>query len=435
MTTPVGGVLALIFTLLVFCLERRKAAVALIAAVCYMTEGYPLDFAGFHFTAIRFVLLAGLVRVAIRGELGRLRLNTIDRSLITFASAVLIISVLRVGTISELVYQTGCLYNVILAYFVFRCFLRDERDYQEVLVKLALAIVPLALLLFLESRTGRDLFATLGAVSEFSMVRDGQLRAEGPFRSPITAGSFGATFAVLYASLLLARIRTGPALLGLVNSVLIVVSSHSSGPLLGFGIGLASLACWYVRRQTGKIRWGIVAGLLGLQLVMKAPVWFLIGRISDVVGGGGYHRAYLIDQFVKHFDSWWLLGTSDTHGWVATELVFGGTDLTNKFVSDGVNAGLVGLILSIVLVVRCFRRIGLAMKANRKLGPQAVKPLWGIGSTLVATIAIFFSVTYFDQTYVIWYFLLACIAGLPVRKEEMVTHESRQEESWVATPA
>src|SRR5262249_11561667 len=37
--------------------------------------------------------------------------------------------------------------------------------------------------------------------------------------------------------------------------------------------------------------------------------------------------------------------------------------------------------------------------------------LWGLGSTLVGSIGILFSVTYFDQMHVVWYFLLACIAG------------------------
>jgi hypothetical protein len=406
------------FALAVLFLPRRFAAVSIIAAVCYLTEGLPLELAGFHFTSIRFVLLTGMIRVLCRREISWFRFNTIDRSLFMFGASILIISVLRHETMEDLVYQFGILYNASLSYIVFRCLLRNERDLREILGRLAVVLVPFALLVLYESFTNRNLFAALAGMNDIDLVRDGAIRGQGSFRSPITAGAFGATFAILYASVLFASPRTRFALVGIVASTTIVICSHSSGPLLGLGIGLLALACWFVRRHTSKIRWGIVATLVGLSLVMKAPVWFLIGRISDVVGGGGYHRAYLIDKFVGHFSSWWLMGTSDTSEWMPTQLEFGGADLTNKFVSDGVNGGLVSLVLSVLLVVRCFQRLGAALKAHRG-EPAVEKMLWGMGSTLVATTAIFFSVTYFDQSYVIWYFLLACIASVDVRKRRM----------------
>jgi hypothetical protein len=418
MATPLGFVLALGFALLVLCLPRRTAAVGILAAVCYLTEAQPLEIVGFHFTAIRFVLLFGLVRVILQGELSGLRFNKVDRSLFAFGATLLIISVLRHETVEDLVYQVGVLYNVSLSYITFRCLLRSERDLREVLSKFAFVIIPFALLVLYESFSNRNFFAELAGFSEIDLIRDGHVRAQGSFRSPITAGAFGATFAMLYASVLFARPRTRFALVGLIAATTIVLCSHSSGPLLGLVLGLLALGCWYARQHTSKIRWGIVAVLLGLNMVMKVPVWFLIGRISDVVGGGGYHRAYLIDQFVRHFNSWWLVGTSDTNDWMPTQLEFGGSDLTNKFVSDGVNGGLLGLILSVALVVICFKWIGLALKANRG-SPQTEKLLWGIGATLVGTIGIFFSVTYFDQSYVVWYFLLACIAGSEIRKRQM----------------
>jgi hypothetical protein len=48
---------------------------------------------------------------------------------------------------------------------------------------------------------------------------------------------------------------------------------------------------------------------------MKAPVWFLIARIDLAGGSSGYHRAMLIDTFLRHFGDWWLLGTKDAFSW------------------------------------------------------------------------------------------------------------------------
>ena len=298
-----GSVLTFLLFLLVLCRPRHFAAVTIIAAVCYITQKQELNIAGFHFTAIRLVLLAGLIRVAVRGELRQFRIDAIDRVLMAYAICLLVITTVRVGTVENFVYQLGVLYNVFLSYFVFRSLLQDEQDIRETLRLLAFAVIPMVLIMIVESITGRNLFSVLGGVSEFSLIRDGHVRSEGAFRSPITAGAFGATLAVLYAGMCLARANRRSAMVGLAASVTIVICAHSSGPLLGLLLGLTALACWRVREHTRTIRWGILAALVGLHLVMKAPVWFLLGRISDVVGGGGYHRAYLIDRFVNSFGS------------------------------------------------------------------------------------------------------------------------------------
>jgi hypothetical protein len=418
--TPIGLAFTLSFALLVLSLPRRYAGAGIIGAVCFITEGQVIDAGVFHFTAIRIVVLAGVIRVISRGESNRLRLNKVDGMLVAYACAIAAISTVREGTMEELVYQIGILYNILLSYLVFRCLLRDERDFREVLRAAAFVIAPLALLILNECLTHRNVFSVYGDVSATDMIRDGQLRSQGPFHSPITAGAFGTTFAMLYAGLLFGRVRNGVMVMGLIASLLILMCAHSSGPFLGFGLGLVALACWPLRRYTRLIRWGIVAMLVGLQLVMKAPVWFILARASDLFGGGGYHRAYLIDQFVSRFNSWWMLGTSDTHDWFPYHLAGSGqADITNAFVEAGLSGGLVGLILCITLVARCFQRLGIGLKRIRGRDPAIERRFWGLGSTLVASIGVLLSVCYFDQMEVIWYFLLAAIAGIEIRKKQL----------------
>jgi hypothetical protein len=412
--TLLGFTVTLAIAMMVIFRSHQVAAVAMISAVCYMTQGQVLNVFGLHFTSVRLILLAGLIRVLSRGELKQLRLNAVDRSLMLYAFAIAIISTLRVGTGPELIYRLGCLYDVLLSYFAFRCFIREERDLREVLAKVSVLIIPFALLMVFESFTARNLFSVFGGVYEDSWIRDGHVRAAGAFRDPIMAGAFGATFVMLFVGGRFAGMTTRQVLPGLVASALIAWCGRSVGPLLGLSLGLVALACWNVRRQVPKICWSIVAILIGLQLIMNAPIWFLIGRASNIFGGGGYHRAFLIDQFFKQFSFWWLSGTSDTSDWFPYQLPDGRADLTNRFIADGVDAGLIGLVLSILLVVRCFQRLGLAMNVQRR--DDTEKMLWVLGSTLVGTVGIFFSVTYFDQMEVIWFFLLACIAGVEIRK-------------------
>lgn len=411
---PLGIFITLALSLPVLTVSRQTAAAMIIAGVCYLTQGQQINI-GFHFTAIRIILLIGLLRVASNGELGYLRMNAIDRAMWAYALGIFLIPTMRTGTSTEFVYQLGVMYNILVAYFVFRALIRDFQDLQLVLAKTALVIVPFALVIAFECKTNHNIFAILGGVSDATEIRNGSVRCEGSFRSPITAGAFGATFSILYASMLFARApERSKIIIGLAASITILICSHSSGPLIGAIVGLLSLGVWRIRHSTSLIRRGIVVSIVILHLIMKAPVWFLIARVSDVFGGGGYHRAELIDQFIKHFSSWWLIGmdVSATASWFPYELVFGQADLTNQFVSDGVNAGLIGIFLSISILVCCFRGIGKIMLAFRTIDPNAVRMTWGLGSTLVCTIAIFFSITYFDQMGVIWALLLAAIASV-----------------------
>jgi hypothetical protein len=176
------------------------------------------------------------------------------------------------------------------------------------------------------------------------------------------------------------------------------------------------------------IRWALLIGVLLVHLAMKAPVWFLIARIGDLVGGGGYHRAAIIDRFVADVGSWWLIGMdpSKTASWLAYQLPDGTADLTNQFVVAGVNGGVLGLTLFVALISQGFGQLGLAMIRVRSERPNDEKLLWAFGAALVATVVSFFSVSYFDQIGVVFYILLACIAR--------VTDSTLHPDS-IATPA
>jgi len=407
-----GGLIAAVLATVVLFTSRTGAAVSIIAGVCYLTEGQQLEIAGIHFTAIRILLMVGLGRIVVRGETKPIRLNAlnaVDWTLLLYAASVLTIASARVGTQRELVYRIGTTGDLLLSYFVLGTLLRNQHDVRNVISKSGLIVLPFALLMAIETATGRNPFGVFGGVYDESWVRDDQFRSAGAFRNAITAGSFGATIAMLCASTLFAFGRSPSVVLGVVCSLVIVLCAHSSGPVVGLALGAIAFGCWRFRAHTRKLQWAILVGTASLALVMKAPVWWVIARIADLVGGGGYHRALLIDRFVSSFGSWWLAGTSDTSDWFPYSLPDGRADITNRFVADGLDAGLLGLFLSLALVFCCFRRLGVSMRALRGKAPEAERMLWGLGATMVANVTILCSVTYFDQMSVVWCFLVACI--------------------------
>ena len=54
------------------------------AAVCYITQGQVLLVCGLHFTSLRMVLLESFTRIIMNGDLARLALNQVDKSVIIY---------------------------------------------------------------------------------------------------------------------------------------------------------------------------------------------------------------------------------------------------------------------------------------------------------------------------------------------------------------
>ena len=171
---------------------------------------------------------------------------------------------------------------------------------------------------------------------------------------------------------------------------------------------------WPFRKHIRTIEWGILFGVIGLYLYMKAPVWYVVSRISELTGGGGWHRSYLIDQAIKYFSEWWLLGTTYTAHWMPTALAIDPdkADITNQFIGEGVQGGLLQMILFIIIIVLCFRGIGKVIKLSEDQ-PLSTKIVpWSMGVALFGHVSAFFSVSYFDQIFVSFYLLLAMISTI-----------------------
>ncbi len=401
-----GALLTLLFAIAVVALPRRRAVLAVFAAICYITQGQYIVVGALHFTAIRIVLLAGILRALVRGEIRTLTFNRIDKALGLFLLVSSLLFMIRTGNV---VYETGQIYNVLFGYLTFRCLLPSFDDVVEFLPGLAFIIVPMACFQFLEFASGANFFGAFGGVT--GLFRDGHFRASSAFRSPITAGTLGASFLPLFIGLYWTSKHRFKAVVGIMAATVITAASLSSGPAIEYLAALGGLLFWRWRQHTQLARRGFVVALIVLHMIMKAPVWFLMAHVSDLIGGGGWHRAAIIDAAVKHFSGWWLCGTSDTGDWMATQILDGGADLTNQFVAAAITAGLPGMLLFIWIIVRCFKNLALSMKKSHESWPDAEKMLWAIGATLFATVVNFFSVSYFDQIENIWYFLVAIIAS------------------------
>ena len=392
---------------LLLSLPRKWALVPVIILICYMTMGERVIVVGLNFTMIRILTLVGWIRILIRGELKSVKLNPIDKTLIWFAISGMAIYVLQWQTFDAVKYEFGQVYNALGMYFLFRFLVRDMDDCLRVFKIAAVFIIPLAASMVVERMTGRNAFAEFGGVSPITGIRDGVLRCQGPFAHPVLAGTFGATLFPLFVALWRSKGHRLLSFLAILSSGAMVITSGSSGPVGTLLAGLLALGCWPHRKHMSTIRSGILVAVVGLEIVMKAHVWFLMARVGVFSGSTGHHRAYLIDRALANLDDWWLLGTRSTVAWDEYYNLF---DITNQYLVYGADGGLITMLLFILVIVRCFGAVGLTVRALDEKSRELQFCVWALGAVLFSHVVTFLSVSYFDQNFVNWYLLLAMIS-------------------------
>lgn len=401
----------------------------MIASVLYLTQLQQLSVAGLNIYSVRFLELAGFLRVMMRHEFSFSTINRLDKTLIVLYVFTAVVYCLR--TTEDCAYIIGSSVDAFLCYFTFRGLVRGAEDFFLFLRDFLLLLAPYAALVMVECVTHHNAFSFIGG-GMYDWTRGDRFRCVGSFRNPDLLGTLGATFAPLYVAMICANRERKLAIAGLVLCLWIVWASNSGGPMCTVGITFIGWALWRMRTRMQLFRRGLACGLILLAIVMKAPIWYLLSRISEITGGDGYHRALLIDVSVQHLSKWWLAGMPilDTSDWFAYSLSTG-ADICNTFISFGLNAGLGAMILLILLLVRAFSAVGNALDSidSGFAEPTAMEfLLWGFGAMLAGHIANWLGITYFDQSYVMWFMQLAAVSSVTASCLQNATEQSLEPE-------
>jgi hypothetical protein len=403
---PLGLVAVLAMGTLMLIVRRRHATLPMIVIACFVSSAQRVVIAGADFTMLRLLVLVGAVRILARNECRGLRWNRLDTVVVAWALTGAVLPVFRVGP-SILMNRAGYLYDAVGLYFLFRVLIRDWDDVRAAVRSLMWCSVPAAGFILLEWQTGHNVFSIFGGVPEITSVRDGRIRCQGAFEHPILAGAFFATLLPLAAaygwqhrhSRLLALASCSACLV-------IVVASSSATPITAVAAAGVGAAAFPLRYRMRWIFWGIVLAAVGLHLLMFAPVWHLITRLSIVAGNSSWHRFALIDGAIQHLDEWWLIGSDmGTAHW--GHFTF---DVTNYYIILGQDGGLLLLALFLLVIATAFREVGRTWR--RFVGDRPVLMLaWGLGVALWVHVVNFIGISYFGQIWVAWYLLLGMIGS------------------------
>jgi hypothetical protein len=432
--SPIVAVIMLIAVVLILILPRMKVIAPFLLAFFTIPIGEVVVLGSMHFTVLRILILAGLARMAASGRStsrGRFPggFNAVDQMVALWSVSAVVIFYLQWRVTPALVNHLGDLLDELGAYMVVRFLIPDGEAVRRTIKVLAAICLIQGLCMINEKISQINVFGLLGGISREVTIRDGHVRAAGVMGC-LYAGAFSGVLVPLFFSLWTEGKSRMIACAGLVGATIMVITSYSSTSYLAFGGSILGLCFWPLRKEMRLIRWGFVSMLVSLHMVMKAPVWALIARIDLTGSSSGDQRFELLDNCIRHFWDWWLLGSRYYNDWG-----WGMWDLVNQFVAVAVTGGLLTLIFYIAIFKRSFGAIGNARKqVNGDRGQEWF--LWCLGSALFATVVASFGINYVPQLLMGLFPLLACISvtTFEARQAAIQTVEAPNEEQTAAVP-
>lgn len=417
----VGAAILLVLIFVVLSARPRWAAMAMMAGVLYLPLQQQVSVLGLNIFGIRFIELAVFLRVVVRDKFSFSKLNSLDWALLLAHGYKTVVYLMRCtkaeGAQASEIAST---LDALLCYFAFRALIPNVDEFKWFLRMFPLLLAPYVALLLVESFTSNNPFSFMGGVvlgGHEEWYRHGRIRVCGSFGHPSLNGTLGGTFLPLYIGLSFIKKERNVAFIGLGLCLANVWASNSGGPASCVAVSVIGWALWKLRTRMRLVRWGMVFFILLGALLMEAPIWYLLARVSDLTGGDGYHRSYLLDIAFQNIDKWWLAGMPilDTSQWFPyTNGYTGGADMTNNFLMFGITSGLGAMVLLIILMKQSFSWVGKAMRIIRSISEgKDIEPLYfGLGVMLAAHVFNWLGITYWDQSYVIWFMHLAVLRTL-----------------------
>jgi hypothetical protein len=411
--SPIVAIWLAIAIVLIMVLPRRKVIMPFLIAFFTIPIAEVLVVGGVHFTALRILILAVLARrlTFSRSEKYPGGINIIDWFVILWSISAVIAFFLEFPGTPALIQGAGDLVDTLCGYLAIRSLIPDGKAVRYTIKTLAIVCAILGICMLNEQITHVNVFELMGNLPSAVQFKNGHIRSQGTLGS-IYAGAFSGVLFPLFIWQWSEKKSRLVAITGIAGAALMVFTSYSSTSQFALMGSIVGLGFWRFRKKMRLIRWTIVAGLVGLNMVMKAPVWALIARVDLTGSSTSYQRYQLIDMTIRHFREWWLIGTPDYVNWG-----WDSWDLCNQFAAVALTGGLLTLIFYIAIFKQSFAAIGNARKRVEGDRPQEWM-LWCFGASLFATVVAHFGINYMAQLIMGFFPLVACIA--------VVSFEARQ---------
>lgn len=410
--------LAIGFAGLTLLVPRKYFLFPFILASCFVPTDQRVIMMGLDFTVLRMLVAVGVVRVFVYGEYRPLKFNAIDRLVLTWALCGAVVYSIQQQNTEAMINRAGVLFNTLGLYWLFRQNIATWSGIKQTFACFAVCAILMLPFVLIEWSTGSNPFVFLGKV--ITSVREEKLRCQAAFPHSIMMGLFWTILAPVF--LALARTEKRRMLYGgaFAASVVIIMASASSTPILVFLVTVAIFGAFGWRRYTSVAAWALVGMAAALHIVMNAPVWHLLARINVIGGSTGWHRYNLIDKAVRNFSEWMVIGCRSTDHWG-----FYLGDVTNQYVLEGVRGGAITLVLFLVMIYAVLKTLLRSSLNCRDREGRLV--IWALFAMMCAHCIGFIGVSYFGQITILWYMTLAATALLADRQGVTGRRAIRQE--------
>ena len=395
--------ITLILAVALFVIDREYLLIPFLLCACFIPADQRMIVMELDFTPLRILVIVGALRLLARDELRSIRWNNLDKLLLIWALVGATVFVAQWMDMKMVIFKCGILFDVLGLYWIFRQSIECWEDIVLVFKVLAVCCILLAPFVVYERIAGSNPFAVLGDTG--TEVRLGRYRCQATFSHSIILGLFFATLTPCFIGLRKTPNWEFISWLAVGSSVFAVFASASSTPIFTLAFLLMLMVMFNYRSYGRNAMQVATLVLAGLHIIMNAPVWHLISRVSAVSGSTGWHRYALIDNAVSHFREWALLGCKSTEHWG-----YGMGDVTNQFILEGIRGGIVTLILLVVLlflVIRTVWRFTLLPTS-----PEVQWLSWGICIMIIGHCVSFLGTSYFGQIRMFLYLMFAIASAI-----------------------
>ena len=410
---PIGLAALATGVIAVFLLKKYRTILPLLALIIVIPSAQRVVVASIDFSFIRILVLFILAKIYLKKDNRGLIFTRADTYIVLW----MIWGIFAYGALqnsfSGIVTRAGYMVEAVGAYYIGRVYVRTPEELKNIVIFVAKLSIPIAIFFLIERTTGRNMFSVFGGVHEYTLVREGRLRCQGPFSHPIMAGVFWASMLPWLVPLWYEKVISRWKILLFASSItLIVLNTASSTPVMAIIFGVIGVYLFKKRNFMPAIRWGILISLPILHLIMDKPVWHLLARVNVIGGSTGWHRYHLIDKFIENAGEWWLFGTTSTAHWG-----MGLGDVTNQYVLEGVRGGLLGIIFFSMMLISIFSMIGKRIKIEKNNG--LVYFYWIAGVVLFMHSMNFLAASYFGQVVSALFLFIGITVSLVSNRKRM----------------
>ena len=411
-------IITTLLAILTFVIPQRHVLLSLILAVCFIPFDQRIIILNLDFTPARLLVVLTILRIFVRSEQRKIRWNLFDGMIFMWAMCGTAVYLIQWADFKAFVYRSGILFDIIGIYWICRQNIRSWDEVASISKILAMCALVSAILVFVERTTEHNPFVLLGKVT--TGVQRGRYRCHGSFQHPITLGLFWANLVPIFIGYAITnRSKISYWWAATAACVLIVIATGSSTPAITLLCVLLFLPLFYLRRYGKQIVLSFIAVILFLSIIMNKPIWHLVSRVRFIPGSTGWHRYLLINAAIEHFDEWALLGTRGTSHWG-----HGLRDITNNYIRQGVDGGLITLLLFVIVLVMAIRICSKYSLLSAHRTEQWLS--WAFCTSVLGHCISCLGVSYFGKIPALLYLTFAVVVMVADKSRQYINSTSRQ---------